>query len=141
MNKTEIENKKDNNNINIIIRHTHPGVRITPEDGARIIREYSSNVAPVLTGVMQSLIEEHVAKGMSVDDVIECIHITGMAPRPSPQYLRAVMRNYGKGAKPAPSFSRWQNPALDYDQRSYEGLTFDDDTWMEAARKIMQERR
>jgi hypothetical protein len=145
MNKTTNRinnNNKYNNNI-IIISDTHPGVSISPEDGERIVTAYTANIAPQLTAAVAAMIEEHIARGLTVDDVLDAINRTGFAPRPSPAYLRAVLRNYNQ--KPLPqkvqSPQWWQkNPALDYAQRDYSGQTFEDDSFMDDARAYLAEK-
>lgn len=128
-------NRPTNNNniINIIINHTEPGVCITPEDGNRIIEAYGMNIAPQISPAVARMIEDFIAAGHTVDHVIDAIERTGFAPRPSPQYLRAVMRNYDKprpASQPAPWYRQQINPALNYEQRLYRDEDFDGDAFM-----------
>lgn len=61
-----------------------------------IAEEYKDNVSQWITGVAASIIEEALRKGMEPKTVILAIRETGMAPRPSPYYLAAVLRRWAE---------------------------------------------
>ncbi len=149
-NLKKFQKTSNNNIINIIINHTEPGVCITPEDGKRIIEAYGMNIAPQISPAVARMIEDFIAAGHTVDHVIDAIERTGFAPRPSPQYLRAVLRNYDQPrpeTQPTPwyrqqtnAMSYWQrtNPALQYEQHEYRDEDFDGDAFMEEARRMRE---
>ena len=126
----------NNNNI-IIIKNTQPGVSISPEDGERIVRAYMDNIGYGINPPVARMIEEFISNGHTVNDVIDAIERTGFAPRPSPAYLRAVLRNYNQPT-PQQQPSAWykQNPALNYQQRKYTDADFSGDDFIDEAKKI-----
>lgn len=129
----QFQRTSNNNIINIIINHTEPGVSITAEDGKRIIEAYGMNIAPQISPAVARMIEAFIAAGHTVDHVIDAIERTGFAPRPSPQYLRAVLRNYDQprpAEQPTPWYRQQVNPALKYEQREYRDEDFDGDAFM-----------
>lgn len=66
---------------------TDPGV-------FRQIREaYVDNIGP-LTGAIAHYLEDLMDEGMAPVVILDAITQTGWAPRPSPQYLRAILRRY-----------------------------------------------
>ena len=61
----------------------------------RLIAEaYRANVARQITPVVAHMIEDAMAAGMDCDTIIWACEETGLAPNPSPRYLRAVLRNW-----------------------------------------------
>lgn len=139
-NSKHITTGSNNNNI-IIIKDTAPGVSINPEDGNRIIQAYTENIGPSINAPVARLIEEFIASGHTVDHVIDAIERTGFAPRPSPAYLRAVLRNYDQPRQQQPSPWYKQNPALMYQQRDYSDTDdFGQNDWLLEAVKLMNER-
>lgn len=144
-NKTNNRNKNNNkyNNNIIIINHTEPGVRLSDADADNILRAYMNNVAPTMSGAVAGEIEEALSRGLTIDDVIECINRTGFAPRPSPAYLRAVLRNFDASGKKENEVKKawWQrNPALNYDQREYHDEDFDGSLFMAEVEKMQHEK-
>lgn len=62
----------------------------------QIARAYRDNINPMITGAAAGIIERALRNGMEPATVIEAIEETGMAPRPSPYYLSAVLRNWAE---------------------------------------------
>lgn len=62
----------------------------------QIARAYRDNINPMITGAAAGIIERALRNGMEPATVIEAIQETGMAPRPSPYYLSAVLRNWAE---------------------------------------------
>ena len=80
-----------NNNI-----HTDPGVFQPKEALERIAEAYRANIAREITQAAARLIEDALRHGMEPDTVILAIEETGLASRPSPYYLRAVLQNWAE---------------------------------------------
>lgn len=85
----------DNNNNNNNNYHPEPGVSYTKEDLDEIRAAYEDNIG-TLTGAAACMIEEAMMHGISPSDVIMAIEDTGMAPRPTPYYLRAILRRWAE---------------------------------------------
>ena len=62
----------------------------------RIAQVYKENVSPMITKVAAGIIERALQNGMEPETVILAIEETGMASRPSPYYLSAVLRNWAE---------------------------------------------
>ena len=62
----------------------------------KIAEAYKANVGPVITQAAASVIENALKAGMEPSTVIWAIEETGLAARPSPYYLRAVLRNWAE---------------------------------------------
>ena len=83
-----------NNNI-----HTLPGVSrpLPPDEAMQLIADaYRANIGDTITQAAANLIEDALTHGMEPDTVILAIEETGLASRPSPYYLRAVLRNWAE---------------------------------------------
>ena len=111
---------------------------ITPDDLMAIRDAYVTYVGQPMTAMVAHEVETALADGMRPSVVIEAARVTGDAPRPTPYYMRAVLRRWlrdgiltndalaaDKAAfeqqqAAAPSKAWWQqaNPALRYNQRS-----------------------
>lgn len=98
---------------------------------------YVTYVGQPMTAMVAHEVEAALAEGMRPSVVIEAARVTGDAPRPTPYYMRAVLRRWirdgiltddalaaDKAAfeqqqAAAPSNAWWQqtNPALRYEQR------------------------
>lgn len=65
-----------------------------PEDGERILEAYTDNVAETMTLAVARMIEGAFDAGLTVDEIILAIEETGLAPRPSPRYLKAILKNW-----------------------------------------------
>ena len=110
---------------------------ITPDDLMAIRDAYVTYVGQPMTAMVAHEIEAALAGGMRPSVVIEAAKTTGDAPRPTPYYMRAVLRRWlrdgiltddalaaDKAAfeqqqAAAPNKAWWQqtNPALRYNQR------------------------
>ena len=110
---------------------------VTPDDLMAIRDAYVTYVGQSMTAMVAREVEAALAEGMRPSVVIEAARVTGDAPRPTPYYMRAVLRRWlrdgiltddalaaDKAAfeqqqAAAPSKAWWQqaNPALRYDQR------------------------
>ena len=110
---------------------------ITPDDLMAIRDAYVTCVGQPMTAMVAHEVEAALAEGMRPSVVIEAARVTGDAPRPTPYYMRAVLRRWlrdgiltddalaaDKAAfeqqqAAAPSKAWWQqtNTALRYDQR------------------------
>ena len=55
---------------------------------------YRANICKTITPVVAHMIEDAMGSGIDVDTIIWAIEETGLAPNPSPRYLRAVLRNW-----------------------------------------------
>ena len=62
----------------------------------RIAQVYRENISPQITRVAAGIIERALQNGMEPETVILAIEETGMASRPSPYYLSAVLRNWAQ---------------------------------------------
>lgn len=67
--------------------------RVTPED-LKIIRDCYVDVLGDLTSPVARMIERFLTMGMEAAVICNAIEETGFAPRPSPQYLRAILTRY-----------------------------------------------
>ena len=61
-----------------------------------IVSSYKANINEWISGAAASIIEDALKHGMEPATVILAIQETGMAPRPSPYYLAAVLRNWAE---------------------------------------------
>lgn len=150
-NQQNYDHQKNNHNYNNNNYHTAPGVCIiSPEDGERICRAYTENVG-TMTSAVAGIITAAVKDGLTVDNIIMAINETGLAPRPTAYYLRAILRNwcqYGvttsrirheaAADKPSPWYK--QNPALNYQQRQYTDADFSGDDFIEEAKRYIEQR-
>ena len=59
-----------------------------------IAEAYRANVAKTITAAVAQMIEDALDHGMDCDSIIWACEETGLAPNPSPRYLRAVLRNW-----------------------------------------------
>lgn len=109
---------------------------ITPDDLMAIRDAYVTYVGQPMTAMVAREVEAALADGMRPSVVIEAAKTTGDAPRPTPYYMRAVLRRwlrdgiltddalaadratYEQQRAGMPDKAWWQsNPALRYDQR------------------------
>ena len=109
---------------------------ITPDDLMAIRDAYVTYVGQPMTAMVAHEVEAALADGMRPSVVIEAAKTTGDAPRPTPYYMRAVLRRwlrdgiltddaltadkaaYEQQRATMPDKAWWQsNPALRYDQR------------------------
>lgn len=109
---------------------------ITPDDLMAIRDAYVTYVGQPMTAMVAHEVEAALDEGMRPSVVIEAAKTTGDAPRPTPYYMRAVLRRwlrdgiltddalaadraaYEQQRASMPDIAWWQsNPALRYDQR------------------------
>ena len=77
--------------------NTHASGRVLPaEAGERIRDAYIDNVSDRMTGAAAKIIEDAYTAGMTVEQIIMAIEDTGLAPRPSPAYLRAILQEWAR---------------------------------------------
>ena len=80
--------------------HTEPGVHTNELPGDEIMEKiaeaYRANIGPMITQAAALVIENALRNGMEPATVILGIEETGLASRPSPYYLRAVLRNWAE---------------------------------------------
>ena len=57
---------------------------------------YRANIGPMITQAAAIVIENALKAGMEPSTVMWAIEETGLASRPSPYYLRAVLRNWAE---------------------------------------------
>lgn len=76
--------------------HTEPGVFPPREAMERIAEAYRANISKEITQAAAHIIEEALMHQMEPETVILAIEETGLAARPSPYYLRAVLRNWAE---------------------------------------------
>lgn len=69
---------------------TDPGV-FDPTDLEAIRVAYEDNLGCHITSAVAAMIERHLRAGMEAGVVIYAIEETGMAARPTPHYLRAIL--------------------------------------------------
>lgn len=113
---------KNNNNNIIIINNTQPGV--SSENAEKIVSAYVECMGVGITAPVARMLESFL-QSHSVDQLLDAIERTAFAPRPSPAYLRAVLRNYDTSRPRQVSKPWWQqNPALNYNQREWRDEDF-----------------
>ena len=67
-----------------------------PPEALEMIRLcYSENIGP-MTGVVAGMIEQAIQAGLTPEDIVLAIEETGMASKPSPFYLRAILRQWAE---------------------------------------------
>ena len=62
----------------------------------KIAEAYRANISQMITHAAAGIIEQALKHGMEPGTVILAIEETGMASRPSPYYLAAVLRNWAE---------------------------------------------
>lgn len=67
---------------------------ITPDDLMAIRDAYVTYVGQPMTAMVAREVEAALAEGMRPSVVIEAAKVTGDAPRPTPYYMRAVLRRW-----------------------------------------------
>lgn len=72
--------------------HELPGNEIMEQ----IASAYRDNIGPTISRAAAIVIEDALRAGMEPITVIMAIEETGLASRPSPYYLRAILRNWAE---------------------------------------------
>ena len=62
----------------------------------QIAEAYRQNINPMISGVAAQMIEQALKSGMEPGTVILAIEETGMASRPSPYYLAAILKRWAE---------------------------------------------
>lgn len=96
MTRKDDHHQRDYNYYNY--NNTDPGVfpgKLPPAEAMDMIAEaYRANIGDRITRAAASIIEEALTHGMEPDTVVLAIEETGLASRPSPYYLRAILMNW-----------------------------------------------
>ena len=76
----------------------------------KIAEAYHDNISREITHAAAMIIENALRHGMEPATVIMAIEETGLASKPSPYYLRAVLRNWAeRGIVTSRVYDRWQH--------------------------------
>lgn len=82
----------NNNNYNYI----HGAGRALQKcDQQLLLEAYNDNIGE-MTGAAAKLLERAFDSGLSVDELVMAIEETGLAPRPSAYYLKAILENWAR---------------------------------------------
>ena len=92
------EQRKQYYNTNTIITTRSRACSELPGDEVmeKIAEAYKANIGPMITQAAAIVIENALKAGMEPSTVMWAIEETGLAARPSPYYLRAVLRNWAE---------------------------------------------
>lgn len=82
-----------NNNYNNIYAGT--GRVMRPEECEAIKEAYNDNIG-AMTGAVAKIIEQAFEAGLTSEEIIMAIEETGLAPNPSPYYMRAILKNWAE---------------------------------------------
>ena len=85
----------NNNNYNIAPGAGRVPRLMLPEDMEMIRDAYLDNIGP-MTGAVAKLIETAIDHGLTAKEVVMAIEETGLAPRPSAYYLKAILENWAQ---------------------------------------------
>ena len=134
---------------------------ITPDDLIAIRDAYVTYVGQPMTAMVAREVEAALAEGMRPSVVIEAAKVTGDAPRPTPYYMRAVLRRWLRDGiltddalaadraayeqqRAAKSSDDWwrnnPNPALRYPQRPLSDID-EDSLWTDLSSLTDEDRR
>lgn len=119
-------------------RYTDPCVSCPDEVIERIAKAYTDAISPEIPTMAAKLMEQCLADGMTPELIIEAIDQTGWAQRPSPHYLRAILRRCREQGiktidqyresqrKYSPVRSAWNVNRFNYQQHTYTEEDFKD---------------
>lgn len=134
---------------------------ITPDDLMAIRDAYVTYVGQPMTAMVAHEVEAALAEGMRPSIIIEAAKVTGDAPRPTPYYMRAVLRRWLRDGiltddalaadraayeqqRSAKSSNDWwrnnPNPALRYPQRPLSDID-EDSLWTDLSSLTDEDRR
>lgn len=134
---------------------------ITPDDLMAIRDAYVTYIGQPMTAMVAHEVEAALADGMRPSVVIEAAKVTGDAPRPTPYYMRAVLRRWLRDGilsddalaadraayeqqRAATSADDWwrnnPNPALRYPQRPLSDID-EDSLWTDLSSLTDEDRR
>lgn len=123
-------------------RYTEPCVSLSDELIEHVAMAYSSTISPDIPPMAAHMMEQALLDGMTAECLIMAINDTGWAPRPTPQYLRAILRrcreqgirtadqyrqaqsNYAQNRTPVRS--AWNVNRFNYQQHTYTEEDFKD---------------
>ena len=71
------------------------GRALTECDQQLLKEAYCDNIG-TMTGAAAKLLERAFDSGLSVDELVMAIEETGLAPRPSAYYLKAILENWAR---------------------------------------------
>lgn len=71
------------------------GRALTECDQQLLKEAYCDNIG-TMTGAAAKLLESAFDSGLSVDELVMAIEETGLAPRPSAYYLKAILENWAR---------------------------------------------
>lgn len=119
-------------------RYTEPGVSCPDEVIERIAKAYAESISTEIPPMAARMMEQVLREGMKPDCLIAAINDTGWAQRPSPQYLRAILRRCREQGiktidqyresqrKYTPVRSAWSANRFNYQQHTYTEEDFKD---------------
>lgn len=88
----EVDHHDYNNNYNYI----HGAGRALQKcDQQLLLEAYNDNIGE-MTGAAAKLLERAFDSGLTVDELVMAIEETGLAPRPSAYYLKAILENWAR---------------------------------------------
>lgn len=79
-----------NNNI-----YTGAGRVMTPDECEAIKEAYVDNIGS-MTGSVAKIIEQAFEAGLTSEEIVMAIEETGLAPNPTPYYMRAILKNWAE---------------------------------------------
>lgn len=132
------------------VSHGAGRVQLTAVELEMIRQGYVDAIGP-LNAIKARDIETAIGAGVQASAILDAIEQTGLAPRPSHYYLRAILRRYAsegittadeaersrgdyrtrRAAAGREQTSWWHNPALDYAQREYKEEDYGEDFYVD----------
>lgn len=138
-------NQEDHHDNNYNKAHA-PGRFLTPEDCECIKAAYATNIGNSMTAAVAHMIEQAFENGLTADQIVMAINETGFAPRPSPAYLRAILKNWTEHGvtlyraksnmdRPEPW---WKQSTFNYQQHNYSETDFNSNFFYDPAKDYAQ---
>ena len=90
---------QDNYNYNYNNNYTEPGVSReawTEQEINDIKMSYFDNISDRMTASAAQIIEKAYNAGLTVNEIIMAIEETGLAPNPTPWYLKKILENWAE---------------------------------------------
>lgn len=131
-------------------RNTEPGVSLSDEQIERVAMAYSAAISKDIPPMAARMMEQAMQDGMTAECLIIAINDTGWALKPTPQYLRAILRRCrDQGIRTAEEYrqaqsayarqqtpvrSAWKVNRFDYQQHTYTEADFGADFFYDPAR-------
>ena len=131
-------------------RYTEPCVLLSDELIEHVAAAYSAAISPDISPIAAHMMEQALKDGMTAECLIMAINDTGWAQRPSPQYLRAILRrcreqgiksadqyrqaqsNYARSKTPVRS--AWKVSQFNYQNHGYTEADFGPDFYYDPTR-------